>query len=218
MEDTITVLLVDDHTLFRSGIRSLLQRNPEFTVVGEAADGFEGVKRAQQLKPQVILLDLNMPGMSGVETLQLLRQDCPESAIVMLTVSEDAEDLSTALKAGASGYLLKNIDTDYLTRAIRRAAAGETVVAEAMTAKLVAQLQSGSTPPAASELDKLTPREREILDCLARGESNKGIARILDLAESTVKIHVQSVLKKLKLSSRVQAAVYAVEHRRQNGA
>jgi two-component system nitrate/nitrite response regulator NarL len=152
MEDTITVLLVDDHTLFRSGIRSLLQRNPEFTVVGEAADGFEGVKRAQQLKPQVILLDLNMPGMSGVETLQLMRQDSPESAIVMLTVSEDAEDLSTALKAGASGYLLKNIDTDYLTRAIRRAAAGETVVAEAMTAKLVAQLQSASMPPAASEL------------------------------------------------------------------
>lgn len=218
MEDTITVLLVDDHTLFRSGIRSLLQRNPEFSVVGEAADGFEGVKRAQQLKPQVILLDLNMPGMSGVETLQLMRQDSPESAIVMLTVSEDAEDLSTALKAGANGYLLKNIDTEYLTRAIRRAAAGETVVAEAMTAKLVAQLQSGSVPPVASELDKLTPREREILDCLARGESNKGIARILDLAESTVKIHVQSVLKKLKLSSRVQAAVFAVEHRRQNGA
>ncbi|ELX09009.1 nitrate/nitrite response regulator protein NarL [Janthinobacterium sp. HH01] len=213
----ISVLLVDDHTLFRSGIRSLLQRHPEFAVVGEAADGFEGVKRAQQLKPQVILLDLNMPGMSGVETLQLLRQDCPDSAIVMLTVSEDAEDLSVALKAGASGYLLKNIDTDYLTRAIRRAAAGETVVAEAMTAKLVAQLQNGAAAPAASELDKLTPREREILDCLARGESNKGIARTLDLAESTVKIHVQNVLKKLKLSSRVQAAVYAVEHRMHGG-
>lgn len=209
----ITVLLVDDHTLFRSGIRSLLQRHPEFSVVGEAADGVEGIKRAQQLQPQVILLDLNMPGMSGVETLQLLLQDCPGSAVVMLTVSEDAEDLSVALKAGASGYLLKNIDTDYLTRAIRRAAAGETVVAEAMTAKLVAQLQGGAAAPAAvSELDKLTPREREILACLARGDSNKGIARKLDVAESTVKIHVQNVLKKLKLSSRVQAAVYAVEH------
>jgi len=216
-QSTISVLLVDDHTLFRSGIRSLLQRHPEFSVVGEAADGFEGVKRAQQLKPQVILLDLNMPGMSGVETLQLMRQDCPDSAVVMLTVSEDAEDLSTALRAGASGYLLKNIDTDYLTRAIRRAAAGETVVAEAMTAKLVAQLQNGAAAPVPSELDRLTPREREILDCLARGDSNKGIARHLDLAESTVKIHVQSVLKKLKLSSRVQAAVYAVEHRRQHG-
>jgi two-component system nitrate/nitrite response regulator NarL len=208
----ITVLLVDDHTLFRSGIRLLLQRNPEFAVVGEAADGVEGIKRAQQLKPQVILLDLNMPGMSGVETLQLLLQDCPDSAVVMLTVSEDAHDLSVALKAGASGYLLKNIDAEYLTRAIRRAAAGETVVAEAMTAKLVAQLHGGEVP-VASEIDKLTPREKEILACLARGESNKLIARSLDLAESTVKIHVQNVLKKLKLSSRVQAAVFAVEHR-----
>jgi two-component system, NarL family, nitrate/nitrite response regulator NarL len=209
----ITVLLVDDHTLFRSGIRLLLQRHPEFAVVGEAADGVEGIKRAQQLKPQVILLDLNMPGMSGVETLQLLLQDCPDSAVVMLTVSEDAHDLSVALKAGASGYLLKNIDADYLTRAIRRAAAGETVVAEAMTAKLVAQLHGASDAPVASEIDKLTPREKEILACLARGESNKLIARSLDLAESTVKIHVQNVLKKLKLSSRVQAAVFAVEHR-----
>ncbi len=216
-ENTISVLLVDDHTLFRSGIRSL-QRHPEFVVVGEAADGFEGVKRAQQLKPQVILLDLNMPGMSGLETLELLRQDCPDSAVVMLTVSEDADDLSVALKAGASGYLLKNIDTEFLVRALRRAAAGETVLAESMTAKLVAQLQSGAVAPVASELDKLTPREREILDCLARGESNKGIARTLDLAESTVKIHVQNVLKKLKLSSRVQAAVYAVEHRMHHGA
>ncbi|WGG52818.1 response regulator [Rugamonas sp. DEMB1] len=210
----ITVLLVDDHTLFRSGIRSLLQRNPEFAVVGEASDGVEGIKRAQQLQPQVILLDLNMPGMSGVETLQLMLQDCPDSSIVMLTVSEDAQGLSVALKAGASGYLLKNIDTEYLIRAIRRAAAGETVVAEAMTAKLVAQLHGGGqSQPAASDLDKLTPREKEIIACLARGESNKVIARTLDLAESTVKIHVQNVLKKLGLSSRVQAAVYAVEHR-----
>ncbi len=209
----ISVLLVDDHTLFRSGIRSLLQRQPDFAIVGEAADGVEGIKRAVQLQPQVILLDLNMPGMSGLETLQLLLQDCPDSAVVMLTVSEDAQDLSAALKAGASGYLLKNIDTEYLTRAIRRAAAGETVVAEAMTSKLVAQLHAGTSAPAASELDKLTPREKEIIACLARGESNKTIARTLDLAESTVKIHVQNVLKKLKLSSRVQAAVFAVEHR-----
>ncbi|AVR97024.1 response regulator [Pseudoduganella armeniaca] len=211
----ISVLLIDDHTLFRSGIRSLLQRHPEFDVVGEAADGVEGIKRAKQLKPQVVLLDLNMPGMSGLETLQLLLQDCPDSAIVMLTVSEDAQDLAAALKAGASGYLLKNIDTDYLTRAVRRAAAGETVVAEAMTSKLVAQLQAGTRPAEpASDLDRLTPREKEILDCLARGESNKVIARSLDLSESTVKIHVQNVLKKLNLSSRVQAAVFAVEHRR----
>ena len=212
------ILIADDHPLFREAIHTVITDGFPGSEVMETEDLESALALTQQHDDlDLILLDLNMPGMSGVETLQLLRQDCPDSAIVMLTVSEDAEDLSTALKAGASGYLLKNIDTDYLTRAIRRAAAGETVVAEAMTAKLVAQLQSGSVPPAASELDKLTPREREILDCLARGESNKGIARILDLAESTVKIHVQSVLKKLKLSSRVQAAVFAVEHRRQNG-
>ncbi len=211
---TISVLLVDDHTLFRSGIRSLLQRHAEFAIVGEAADGVEGIKRAQQTKPDVVLLDLNMPGMSGVETLQLMQQDCPDAAILMLTVSEDADDLGAALRAGAAGYLIKNIDADYLIRAIRRAAAGETVVAEAMTGKLVAQLQAGTQrDEPASDLDKLTPREKEIIACLARGESNKMIARSLDLAESTVKIHVQNVLKKLKLTSRVQAAVYAVEQR-----
>jgi two-component system, NarL family, nitrate/nitrite response regulator NarL len=210
----ISVLLVDDHTLFRSGIRSLLQRHAEFTVVGEAADGVEGIKRARQLQPDVVLLDLNMPGMSGVETLQLMLQDCPKTAVIMLTVSEDAEDLSAALKAGARGYLIKNIDADYLVRALRRAAAGEAVVAEAMTAKLVTQLRNVGVarvaPP--SELDKLTPREKEILACLARGESNKSIARTLDVAESTVKIHVQNILKKFNLSSRVQAAVFAVGH------
>jgi len=217
MEDPrepISVLLIDDHTLFRSGVRSLLQRNPRFTVVGEASDGIDGVKRAMQLKPDVILLDLHMPGMTGVETLELILQGWPEAAVIMLTVSEEGEDLATALQAGARGYLIKNIDADYLQRAIERAANGESVLAESMAAKLVAQLQKQREPrPAAppSELDKLTPREREILACLARGESNKLIARVLDLAESTVKIHVQNILKKLGLSSRVQAAVFAVE-------
>lgn len=211
----ISVLLVDDHTLFRSGIRSLLQRYPDFTVVGEASDGVEGIKRAKQLRPDVVLLDLNMPGMSGLETLQLLLQDCPDTAVILLTVSEEAEDLTAALQAGARGYLIKNIDADFLVRAIKRAAAGEPVLAEAMTTKLVAHLQGGSPQKTAeppSELDKLTPREREILACLARGESNKVIARTLDVAESTVKIHVQNILKKLNLSSRVQAAVFAVGH------
>jgi two-component system, NarL family, nitrate/nitrite response regulator NarL len=209
----IKVLLIDDHTLFRSGIRSLLQRHPEFTVVGEASDGVEGIKRAKQLQPDVVLLDLNMPGISGLETLHLMKQDCAHAAVIMLTVSEEAEDLGAALQSGASGYLIKNIDADFLVRAIKRAASGEPVIAEAMTAKLVAQLQGAPAKAATqSDLDKLTPREREILTCLARGESNKAIARELDVAESTVKIHVQNILKKLNLSSRVQAAVFAVEH------
>lgn len=165
MTSPIRVLLVDDHTLFRSGVRALLARQAEIDVVGEAENGPEGVKLAASLNPDVVLLDLNMPGLSGVETLQLLLQDAPQRAVVMLTVSEDADDL-----AGAS------------------------------------------PAPAVSEADKLTPREREILVFIARGDSNKEIARTLDLAESTVKIHVQNILKKLNLSSRVQAAVFAVEH------
>ncbi|WP_426211244.1 response regulator [Massilia sp. TWP1-3-3] len=212
-DQAIRVLLVDDHSLFRSGIRSLLQRHAEFAVVGEAADGVEGIKRCKQLKPDVVLLDLHMPGMSGVETLQLMQQDCAGIAIIMLTVSEESEDLALAMRAGAQGYLIKNIETDYLLRAIRRAHAGEVVVAEALTGKLVAQMYATAPVAPVSDIDKLTPREKDILDCLALGESNKFIARKLDLAESTVKIHVQNVLKKLKLSSRVQAAVFAVEHR-----
>ncbi|MES2041229.1 MAG: response regulator transcription factor [Pseudomonadota bacterium] len=208
----IKILLVDDHTLFRSGMRLLLQRNPEFEVVGEAVDGLEGVKRAKQLRPDVVLMDLNMPGLSGLEAMQLIVEDLPDTAVLMLTVSEEAEDLTTALKNGARGYLLKNIEADYLTQAIKRAAAGEPVIAESMTAKLVMQFRSGLNQNNIPKKEKLTPRERETMVCVARGESNKEIARNLDVAESTVKIHVQNILKKLNLTSRVQIAVYAVEH------
>ncbi|MFZ6686913.1 response regulator [Undibacterium sp. SXout11W] len=208
----IKILLVDDHTLFRSGIRLLLQRNPDFDIVGEAADGLEGVKRAKQLRPDVVLMDLNMPGLSGLEAMQLIVEDLPDTAVLMLTVSEGAEDLGAALRSGARGYLLKNIEAEYLSHAIKRAAAGEPVIAEAMTAKLVMQFRSGHNVSMTPEREKLTPRERETMVCLARGESNKEIARTLDVAESTVKIHVQNILKKLNLSSRVQIAVYAVEH------
>lgn len=208
----VSVLLIDDHALFRSGVRALLQRHPQVAIVGEAADGATGVQRAQALRPAVILLDLHMPGTAGVETLQMLRRVSPASAILMLTVSEQAQDLALALRAGACGYLVKSIEADYLLRAIMRAAAGEVVVAEAMTDKLVAHVHGEDAVPVA-DIGRLTVREREILGWLARGASNKLIALKLDLAESTVKIHVQNVLKKLKLSSRVQAAVFAVEQR-----
>ncbi|NYT62405.1 response regulator transcription factor [Alcaligenaceae bacterium] len=210
----IRILLIDDHSLFRSGVRLLLQRQPDFDIVGEAADGLEGIKRAKALLPDVILLDLHMPGLSGLETLQLLVQDLPDCAVLILTVSEEAEELGQALRGGACGYLLKNIDADSLTAAIRRVAIGEPVIAESMTAKLVAQFrsQAPTDSPLDAERARLTAREREIVQCLARGESNKVIARNLSVAESTVKIHVQNILKKLNLSSRVQVAVYAVEH------
>ncbi|MCP1574102.1 two-component system nitrate/nitrite response regulator NarL [Herbaspirillum rubrisubalbicans] len=209
---SIRILLVDDHTLFRSGIRLLLQRHPEFEVVGEAVDGLDGVKRARQLHPDVVLMDLNMPGLSGLEAMQLIVEDLPETAVLMLSVSEEAEDLSTALHNGAAGYLLKNIEADYLVQAIKRAAAGEPVISEAMTAKLVMQFRATRPGGAGDMKEKLTARERETMRCVAQGQSNKEIARSLDVAESTVKIHVQNILKKLNLSSRVQIAVYAVEH------
>lgn len=212
---SIRILLVDDHSLFRSGLKLLLQRQPDFDVVGEAADGLEGIKRAKALQPDVVLLDLNMPGLSGLETLQLMVQDLPGCAVVILTVSEEAAELGQALRDGARGYLLKNIDVELLTSAIRRAAAGEPVIASQMTGKLIEQFRSqadGGVDADASLQPRLTPRERDIMQCLVRGESNKAIARTLDVAESTVKIHVQNILKKLNLSSRVQIAVYAVEN------
>ncbi|TAM48046.1 MAG: response regulator transcription factor [Gammaproteobacteria bacterium] len=213
MERTIRVLLVDDHTLFRSGIKALLQKQPGIEVVGEAGDGLEGVKRAKSLKPDVVLLDLHMPGISGREAVQLIVEEAPEAHVMMLTVSEDAKDLLDTLRAGAQGYLLKNIDANFLIDAVRRAAEGEAVMSAQMTAKLMQNVRDAQHPaPAAADHERLTPREREILVFLTKGASNKEIARALDLAESTVKIHIQGILKKLGMTSRVQAAVYAVEH------
>lgn len=221
MSDKIRVLLVDDHALFRSGVRSLLQCYPDFDVVGEAGDGMEGIKRCVQLDPDVVLLDLNMPGLSGCETARMIKRERPDCHVLMLTVSEEAEDLFEALLAGACGYLLKNIEADILVAAIQTAAKGESVVSPLMLGKLLSGIrgmksaESQLTPnlrPKTGETEALTGRESEILTCIAGGQSNKEIARNLDIAESTVKIHVQNILRKLGLSSRVQAAVYAVEH------
>ena len=210
---TIRILLIDDHALFRSGVHALLQRQSDFEVVGEAADGLEGLKRAKQFRPDVILLDLNMPGLSGLETLKLLVQDVPQTVVVMLTVSEDLDELSLALREGACGYLLKSIEAETLASAIRKAAAGHPVIADDMTAKLVMSMRTPKPAPVpAPAADPLTTRERDIMRELAHGASNKEIARSLMLAESTVKIHVRNILRKLNLTSRVQVAIYAVGH------
>ncbi len=211
-ELALKILLVDDHALFRSGIRLLLQGEPDFDIVGEAADGLEAVKRAHQLQPQVVLLDLNLPGLSGLEVLRLIKQDQPDCAVLMLTVSEDGAELAAALQAGADGYVLKNVDAGYLIDAIRKVVAGESVVSPALVGTLVSQRRSTPRAGAEREAERLTQREREVVQWLARGVSNKEMARQLGLSESTVKIHVQNILKKLGLSSRVQVAVYAVEH------
>ena len=218
----IRILVVDDHTLFRRGLTALLSRDPLLVVVGDAADAGEAQRRALEWQPDVVLLDNHLPGVNGVDALPALRQAAPQACILMLTVSEDAEDLATALRNGASGYLLKTMEGDALSSAIRRAMQGEHVVAPEMTGKLVAAFRNAagnpasepraSVPAVASPLVSLSPRELEILRGIAAGHSNKEIARTLSIAETTVKIHVQHILRKLDVSSRVHAAVIASEN------
>ncbi|MGE5089355.1 MAG: response regulator [Candidatus Levyibacteriota bacterium] len=215
----IRILVVDDHTLFRRGLIALLRQHGGFAVVGEAADAGEAQRRAAELKPDVILLDNHLPGVTGIDALPGLKEAAPAARVLMLTVSEDEHDLAVALRAGAHGYLLKTMDSEGLAQAIERAARGESVVSPEMTGKLVNAFQQASSRPAAEEppagvappdpMQSLSPREHEILQHIARGASNKEIARALDIAETTVKIHVQHILRKLNLNSRVQAAVYA---------
>ena len=219
----IRILVVDDHTLFRRGLTALLQRDPQFEVVGDAGDAGEAQRRAQALQPDLILLDNHLPGVNGVDALPALLEAAPGARVMMLTVSEDEHDLAAALRNGACGYLLKTIEGDALSMAIRRAMRGESVVSEEMTGKLVAAYRVAASPQAApasqaaapapaSRLDALSPREREILRGIALGQGNKEIARTLGIAETTVKIHVQHILRKLDVSSRVHAAVIAAEH------
>ena len=229
----VTLLVVDDHNLFRRGLVALLGQDPGLKVVGEAGDAAQAMRLAPALRPDVILLDNHLPGVTGVDAIRGLREVSPSSRVLMLTVSEDAQDLSMALRNGAQGYLLKTIDGDLLAQAIRRAAAGEPVVSPELMGKLVAAFQSQGVPEVdalespvpgkaqpeeapgtAEQRTPLSPREEDVLREIARGSSNKEIARALDIAETTVKIHVQHILRKLGLSSRVQAAVYASDRQR----
>jgi len=218
MNTPIRLLVVDDHTLFRRGLIALLSQQPSVSVAGEAADAGEAQRRAAELQPDLILLDNHLPGVRGVDALPGLREAAPSARVLMLTVSEDEGDLADALKAGAQGYVLKTIDGDELVRCIERCARGESVISPELTGKLVTAFRSsanGAPAPDAPPPDPivlLSPRERDTLRHIARGASNKEIARALDIAETTVKIHVQHILRKLDLSSRVQAAVYASEH------
>ncbi len=216
----IRILVVDDHTLFRRGLIALLARDPRHKVVGDAADASQAQRRAHELQPDLILLDNHLGGVNGVDALPALRESAPRACILMLTVSEDEDDLASALRNGASGYLLKTMEGDALTHAINRAMAGENVIAPEMTAKLFTAYRNaanGSTDAAqprapASPLATLTPRELDILRAITAGASNKEIARQFAIAETTVKIHVQHILRKLDVSTRVHAAVLATEN------
>ena len=220
MNAPTTLFLIDDHTLLRRGLVALLSQQPDLRVVGEAGDAAEALRLLPALRPDVILLDNHLPGVRGVDAIAGLREASQGSRVLMLTVSEDGQDLAAALRNGAQGYLLKTIDGDLLAQAIRRAARGEPVVSPEMMGKLVAAFQSQGAPtpePLPEEEEPasvLSPREEDVLREIARGLSNKEIARALDIAETTVKIHVQHILRKLGLSSRVQAAVYASDRLR----
>jgi two-component system, NarL family, nitrate/nitrite response regulator NarL len=215
----IRLLVVDDHSLFRRGLIALLSLNDRFRVVAEAGDSGEALRCAAREAPDLILLDNHLPGVRGVDTIGALKEVAPAAHVLMLTVSEDEGDLSAALQAGAEGYLLKTIQSEDLCESILKVYRGESVVSPEMTTKLVAAFRSREAAveegqaPASPALESLSTREREILGLIARGASNKHIARELGIAETTVKIHVQHILRKLGLNSRVQAAVYATGHR-----
>ena len=231
----IRLLVVDDHSLFRRGLIALLEQDGRFDIVGEAGDANAAQTAARKLQPDMILLDNHMPGVQGVDAIAGLKEVVPQVRILMLTVSENVQDMAAGLRAGADGYLLKTIHTEELCDSICKVLEGDSVVSPEMMGKLVGLLRHGPADDAHVSVDpepavsvaetvaapavvsaddpihQLSPREREILTLIVKGESNKHIARALDIAETTVKIHVQHILRKLGCSNRVHAAVYASE-------
>lgn len=203
--------MIDDHALFRVGLQGLLeQRNIE--VIAAIADGDEGIRLAQEEKPDVILLDLRMPDNSGLDILSKIRKNNIDIPVTILTTSNEEQDLREALKRGAQGYLLKDMEPDELVGALRDIVKGKNVVAQNMTDVLTRMAQGKPTESKADvAFADLTPRETEILSLLAEGQSNKVIARNLGISDGTVKLHVKAILRKLKIHSRVEAAVIAVE-------
>ena len=205
------VLIIDDHALFRVGLQGLLEQRG-IEVADAVASGIEGIQRAGELKPDIILLDLRMPDMGGLEVLQKLRENNPAIPVVMLTTSNEESDLIKSLRSGAQGYLLKDMEPDELVSALRDIENGKNVVAQDLTDTLARMVQ-GDTNVVDEEgpFSELTPREMEILCLLAEGQSNKLIARNLGISDGTVKLHVKAILRKLGIHSRVEAAVIAVE-------
>lgn len=210
--EPLRILLVDDHVLFRKGIASLLAVRQDITIVGEASDGDEAVILAQQTVPDVILMDVNMPRQGGIETVKIIKREMPHIQIVMLTVSDDDNDLFEAIKSGAKGYLLKNLEPLELYGMLDRLRQGEAPISGAMAAKILREFrQPEYTQGKESQpVDELTTREIEVLEQVVTGASNKEIADILHITENTVKIHLRNILEKLHVQNRIQAAVYAV--------
>ncbi|QRY79256.1 two-component system response regulator NarL [Pseudomonas sp. PDNC002] len=208
-DDRARILLVDDHPMMRKGVIQLLEFEDDLSVVGEAGSGEEALRKAAELDPDMILLDLNMKGMNGLDTLRALREQGVVARIVVFTVSDDRNDVINVLRAGADGYLLKDMEPERLLEHIRQAATGQLTISPQLTQVLAQALRGDDRPKG---IEELTDRERQILRQLAHGYSNKMIARKLDITEGTVKVHVKRVLHKLGMRSRVEAAVWAVEN------
>ena len=206
MPDAIRVLIVDDHAVVREGLRTFLELQEGIEVAGEASDGHDAIRAAERLRPDVVLMDLVMPNLDGVGAMRELRQRVPAARVIVLTSFLDDERLLPAVRAGAAGYVLKNVQPQELARAIRTAAAGGALLDPAVAARLVEALEEDGRDTRA---DQLTPREREVLVLIGRGYANKRIALELGIAEKTVKTHVGNVLSKLGVSDRTQAALYA---------
>lgn len=207
--DSIRIMLVDDHTVVRKGLRAFLGAQPDIEVVGEAGSGVEGVELAGRLLPDVVLMDLQMPEMDGIEATRRVRAVSPSTQVIVLTSYSEDERIFPAVKAGALSYLLKDVGPEELVRAIRAARRGEATLHPAVAARLVQELSGGRSSP----LDELTERERDVLTCIARGMSNAEIASHLIIGERTVKTHVSNILSKLHLHDRTQAALLAIRER-----
>jgi NarL family two-component system response regulator LiaR len=207
----IGVLIVDDHQVVRQGLRFLLEQEDGIQVVGEAADGPSAIQAVRTLAPTVVLLDLFLPGSDGLSVLSQLKQDRPATEVLMLTSSQDDQHLLAAVRAGALAYLPKTAGVDQVVTAVRAAARGESVLEPRIAARLVREVRQATARR--RPLDQLSPREQEVLAALARGRTNRQIARTLQIGEETVKAHVSSILAKLQLADRTQAAIFGLQQR-----
>ena len=216
----IQVLIVDDHPLFRRGVRWSMENEPDILVVGEATDGASAVQQADLLVPDVVLIDINMPQMNGLEVTRIIRRRHPQTGVVVLTMHEDDEQLFHAIRVGAAAYCTKDADSSHIIKLIRRVARGEYLINENVlsrpfvASRVLDQFRELSQMDPINEgvFSPLTPREVEILDRVAQGNSNKEIARILNISDQTVKNHITSILRKLAVNDRTQAVIYALRH------
>jgi DNA-binding NarL/FixJ family response regulator len=214
--ERLRVMVADDHALFRRGLQTILEQEPDLELVGEASDGAEAVEKAQELMPDVVLMDVRMPKRSGIEATTQIKDLLPHAKILMLTISDEEADLYDAIKAGASGYLLKEIPIEEVADAIRSVWAGQSRISPSMASKLLTEFSAmakGGNDRPQVPTPKLTDREMEVLQLVAKGLNNRDIAKQLYISENTVKNHIRNILEKLHLHSRMEAVVYAVREK-----